>query len=407
MQWLVSWYRRFQRLWLIVKRWLLGVLPLFAHAASKRKAANAKRAHDRSTPVRSYLDHFVHSETVPGHPVVDKLARKATNELFDWLGLTMIPNQTWAILERVGDPGATLEQLIRALGCDPLLARRRDPKEIARLELAIDVLVSLDSLRPYLSADHLSEIEYLLFDGDYGAVRTYSHTVKALSAVLIGREKAAVLRRFAAYDSFVQVVERYIADPWSLSPADAEEAQQLSDHFITAMERYTDLHAAVSETIAAIQHLWPGSGPSAPNSDHFDGILLRFEDIDENLVNDADVTLDQIDDLLRQCEEVIEDLSKLLEDLEPDADTSGGPFAAGLDEVDKALAFFGFVSGESPSPDEIKKAYKRKMKEVHPDLAPGTDPEEKARREEMAKEANLRYDLLRRRYTGRDGEFTP
>jgi hypothetical protein len=399
MQWLFGWYREFQRYWFIVKRWLLRVLPLFGHDPSKHKAVVAKKARGRVLPERSYLDHFVRSEAASSHPVVDELKRRATNELFDWLGLSMIPPQTWVILDKVGDPGSTLEQLIRALGCDPLRARRREPEEIARLDAAIDVLIALDSLRPYLSVEHLREIEYLLFGGDYDAVKAYSRIVTVLSAVLIGCEKAKSLRLFAAYESFVEVVEGYLADPWDLAPEDAEDALELSDRFINGMERYTSLNAEISATISAIHSVWSGS-TGAPDPDLLDGILLHFEEIDGRLADDAEIGLDEIDDLMRQVEEVLEDLRLLLEDLQPDAGPDGGSSAAGLDEIGQALVFFGFAAGSSPSPEEIKQAFKRKMKEVHPDLAPkSAGAAEKARREEMAKETNQHYDLLRRCYT--------
>ena len=69
-----------------------------------------------------------------------------------------------------------------------------------------------------------------------------------------------------------------------------------------------------------------------------------------------------------------------------------------MSETDAALVFFGFAAGSAPSWDEIQRAYSAIMKKVHPDLAAGiTDPEEIARREGLAKKANIYRDLLRRR----------
>lgn len=52
---------------------------------------------------------------------------------------------------------------------------------------------------------------------------------------------------------------------------------------------------------------------------------------------------------------------------------------------------------------QIKTAYRKRMKEVHPDLAGGQDPVEKRRREALAKQINEAYEVLsdpalRRRY---------
>ena len=402
MQWLVRWYSRIQRLWFAVKRFLLGLLPLFGVDPSKWRAWVTRRPRGSAVPARSFLDRFVRSEATVDHPVVDALRHKATNELFDWLGLAMIPRQTWAILDKVGDPAAAIEQLIRALGCDPLAARRREPGEIARLEAAIDVLIAVDSLRRYLSADQLSEIEYLLFGGDYDAVMTYSRVVAAFSAVHIGQEKAARLRRFAVYESFVQTFEGYRSDPWSLAPTDAEEALRLSDRLVTTMERYTDLYAAISEAIATMRALWPGSGAGAPEAETRDRLQWDFEAIDDRLVNDPSLDVDRIDDLLRDASELLEACRVLLEDFKPDTgdngdagDTTGAP----RNESDEALVFFGFAARSSPSWEEIKKAYRAVMKKLHPDLAgAGAEAGEAARREDLAKRANMHRDLLRRRY---------
>jgi len=399
MQWLVRWYRRLQRLWFPVKRFLLGLLPLFGGDFSKWRAWATKRSRGSAVPPRSYLDHFVRSDAAVDHPLIDGLRRKATNELFDWLGLTMIPRQTWAILAKVGDPGAAIEQLIRALGCDPLAVRRREPEEIARLEAAIDVLVDLDSLRPYLGAEHLSEIEYLLFGGDYDAVKTYSRVVAAQAALLIGREKAARLRRFAVYESFLRTVERYFDDPWSLSPADAEAALRLSDRLVTAMERYTALHRDLAAALTAIQALWPGSAAGAAQAAERDRIQLRSKSLDDRLAGDPDLDPARIDDLLNEAAALLEACRLLLEDLKPSAAGAEGFSEAGLSETDEALVFFGFAAGSSPAWAEIKQAHRSAIKKLHPDLAAGSaDPEEAARREAMTKRANIYRDLLRRRY---------
>lgn len=401
MQWIIRWHRRARHLWLLVKRRFLGLLPLFGVDPSKRGATATKPPFGRVAPGSSYLDHFVRSGAALDHPVVNGLRRKATNELFDWLGLVMIPQQTWAIVAKVGDPGAAIEQLIRALGCDPLRARRREADEIARLETAVDVLIALDVLRPHLSEEHLSEIEYLLFDGDYNAVKIYSRIVSALSAVVLGREKSKTLRRFAAYESFVRAAEDYLADPWSLGPGDADEALGLSDRFITAMERYTVLYGAISRAIRAIRSLWTDGSMTEADADYRDGIFLQFEDIDDALVADSNLDLADIDNFLNDCADLLEDCRNLLEHLEGDSGESGGPSEPASDEVDLALIFFGFATGSSPSWEAINKAYKTVMKKCHTDLAAGvTDPEEIVRREELTKSANMHRDFLRRRYPG-------
>ena len=327
-----------------------------------------------------------------------ELQRRAVNELFDWLGLILIPRQTWPILERVGDPGVAVERLILRLGYDPAQVRRRDTDEIARLQAAIDILVALDTLRPHLSPAHLQEIEYLLFSGEYDAIRTYSRIVSALSAILIGREKSASLRVFAVYKAFTTEIERYVRDPLSLEPDDADEALRLSDGFITAMENYTLLHDDVSAMIGAVLTAWPDDLESGHDVDLREGMMLRFEEIEKTLLNDPTLGLSQIEALIEECSQLFQDLEELLLRIH-EAPGSDGP--ARMSETDAALVFFGFAEGAAPSWDEIQRAYKAIMKKVHTDLAAGiTDPDEIAGREELAKKANIYRDLLRRRRRG-------
>jgi hypothetical protein len=328
-------------------------------------------------------------------PILEKLRWRAVNELFNWLGLILVPRQTWPILERVGDPGAAVEQLILALGCDPGRARRRDADEINRLQDAIGILVALDTLHPYLRGEHLQELEYLLFSGDYETVGKYSRIVSALAAVLIGREKSGSLRVFAVYEIFIEDIERYVRDPLNLEPDDADEALRVSDGFITAMENYAVLHESISEMIDAILSVWPDDLDFGHDFDLRNGMILGFEEIDASLLGDSTLGLAQIETLIEECSLLLGDLEELFHRIH-DAPDPDGP--GDMSEMDEARVFFGFAAGSAPAQEEIRKAWQAVMRDVHPDLAAGiTDPEEIARREDLAKKANIYRDVLRRR----------
>lgn len=403
-----KWMGRLWRLVVLARRRILGLPSLFEHGSSAGDAGAAPtpprgpaprtgRGRSRKTASgRSYIERFKRPAVGARNPVIEQLRRRAVNELFDWLGLVIIPRQTWPILERVGDPGAAMEQLIVSLGCDSNRVRRHDPDEIARLSAAIDVLVALDVLRPHLSSAHLQELEYLLFSGDYKTVNIYSCIVSALSAILIGRDRSATLRVFAVYGDFIIHVERYIRDPLSLDPHDADEALQLSDGFIAAMENYAVLYEGVSAMIGAILAAWPDDLASGHDFDLRSGMILRFEEIDDALLTDAALGLAQVETLIEECSRLLQDLDELFHRICGASEPGDGP--GRVSERDAALAFFGFAAGATPSWDEVRKAYNVVMKKVHPDLAAGvSDPVEIARRVAIAKQANIYRDLLRRR----------
>ncbi len=405
-----EWWDRFWRRLALAKRRLLGPPSLIFDASDSSEAAiHPKPPHGSAprtgedgsggaVPGRSYLDLFRKSEDEADHPVLGQLRSRAVNEMFGWLGLTLIPRQIWPILETVRDPGLAVEQIIVGLGCDPKRARRRDAVEIERLQSAIDILVALDTLRPHLSLTHLAEIELLLFSGKHDTVGRYHRIVSALSGVLIGREKSASLRVFQAYNTFIAEIERYIRDPLRLEPEDAEDALRLSDVFTTSMEDYAVLHDKISRVIGAVLANWPEEFESGDEFDIRNGIILRFEEIDTSLLNEKDLNLADIKALIEECSLLLRDVEELLHRIRADP---GPDSAAGMSEMDAALAFFGFGEGASPSWEEIQKAFREIMKRVHTDLAAGiTDPEEIARREELSRKANIHRDLLRRRWHG-------
>ena len=63
-------------------------------------------------------------------PILPVLQKRAAWELFDWLGLDMIPIASWRILAEARDPAEAVSRLIVRNGLDPLKVRRRDAREL-------------------------------------------------------------------------------------------------------------------------------------------------------------------------------------------------------------------------------------------------------------------------------------
>lgn len=53
------------------------------------------------------------------NPRTQRLARRAAVFLFDYFDFGAVPSQFWPVLEKTYDPGAAMDEFLRAVGCDP------------------------------------------------------------------------------------------------------------------------------------------------------------------------------------------------------------------------------------------------------------------------------------------------
>lgn len=395
---------RFVRISILKLRSRIFGVPAISSYAPLKSGHRAKRPEKgrglpptrlgRVRPVsgRSYLDRFGVATAKPDHPILDKLSRRAINDIFDWLDLPLIPGQIWPILEKVGDPGLAVERLVEALGCEPSRVRQRDSEELARFEAAIELLAALDILRPHIREIQIIEIECILLSGKRDTIHTYGRIISNVSSVFVGKEKSSSLRGFASYGLFLKSIEKYFSNPLDLTIDESEEALQISDNFVGGMERYSDYHKSITEAIRLVFAHWP-DGVADDRVHLRDGMTLRFEQIDEDLLNDLTLNLDQISDLLDETRALLTDINDLFDAI---CGSRRGGKPDGMSETDEALKFFGFEPGSKPMWAEITRAWKVVHRKAHPDRGAGLDPTERAKREEETKKANIYRDHLRR-----------
>lgn len=356
-------------------------------------SGGARRDKPRPTP-RSFLHNILRREPISDHPTLATLRRRAVNELFDWLGLTVIPRQVWPILARTGDPGETIMLFARSLGCDPDRLRRRDTDEIERLQGAIDLLIVLNDLAPAFDLEQRRELEVILFSGDYDTVTRYGRILFSLQSILHGFDRTKDLPLFAAYQSFKDEVTLYKHRPLELTPDDLEQALYLSDRFERSLLSYTNLNVEIEAQIDAALSSWP---PDADDLDNrlLHGITARSSEIKMTLLRNNTLTIDEIEALVEECNTILNNIIELIHRVSGSFTSAGHDRAPDSRETElKEARIFLDLPLDSPlSFKDIKNAFRAFARTHHPDYA--VDDTDSKRRNELMKKASYYMDLLR------------
>jgi len=75
------------------------------------------------------------------NPRTQRLARRAAIFLFEYFDFGTVPAQFWPVFEKTYDPAISMDDFLRAVGCDPLRVRRKDPIETSKARDVIELLV--------------------------------------------------------------------------------------------------------------------------------------------------------------------------------------------------------------------------------------------------------------------------
>jgi hypothetical protein len=128
----------------------------------------------------------------------------------------------------------------------------------------------------------------------------------------------------------------------------------------------------------------------------------EFERVAESMRSSPDLTLDNLIEGNEFLGGRISDLETLLDAARAGAagtrkrgGTRGGRTKRPLDEKEIALRYFGFSVKAPPSAkQELQRAWRMKMRTVHPDAHPGSTDEEIARLTEQCQECDRHYRML-------------
>jgi hypothetical protein len=340
-------------------------------------------------------DRWEPEPAISRNPTLVLLRRRALNQLFDHFNLAMIPAEAWFALDRWDDPVTAFQWFAVRVGCEPERVRRRDAKQLARMQAAIDLLVNLHRIREHLSASGDERIQTALRSSDDAELSLQAHQIESLAAIHADRLRADGLRPCAAYDRFASIIDDLCRDPLGTAASEIDEASIISDRLLRAMHQYSDARAKIDDTEGEIARIWSTKGPSSEYElNVHDGILFRADELDTALENDGSLAVAEIEDLVSECAILLEDMSEIFKRYSSDADFDTPTDY--IDEREAALKFFGFPSGSSPSEAEIKKTFREMWKLYNVD-DPSHRATEKQRleNEQRLKEINKYSAVLR------------
>jgi hypothetical protein len=306
----------------------------------------------------------------------------------------MVPAEAWTALDQSQDPVAAFRRFAAWVGCDAETLRRRDTRQLARMQTAIDLIISLHPIRSFLSDIGADRIRRALLSSTDSELAEQAHEIEALAAAEACRLRAEHLRPCASFQRFSEIVDELCRDPLSNASDEIEIASVISDRLVRAMRRCSDTELKFHTIAPEVARILAGTSASNPDRDVYDGILIRSEDIGNSIKDDAFLTVEQIEELADEFSTLLSDILGIY-----NSHSSSGPPGDDddyVDERDEALRFFGFVSGSSPPQSEIKKVFRDLWKKHNVD-----DPSNRAteaqrlENERVLKEINRHMSALR------------
>jgi hypothetical protein len=330
------------------------------------------------------------------HPILQRLRRRAFNQLFDHFGLSMIPAEAWFALDRSNDPVAAFRSFAMQIGCEPERVRRSDAQQLARMQTAIDLLVGLHAIRGHLSANGGVHIQASLRSSTDAQLAEHASLVELLAGIQSDRLRAEGFRPCTLYEKFLSTVSELCQDPLAALVADVEEASVISERLLQSMLHYSNTRAQIESISEHIDLIWSEYGAgSDEDMDILDGILVISEELDTKLSNDDSLVITDIERMADECVAMFRVLNDVYSRYADVSDATSHD-SGGVNEFEEALRFFGFPLDSSPSDIEIRKVFHEMWKEHNVDDPSHRETEtQKLENERILKELNKYYAVLR------------
>jgi len=213
-------------------------------------------------------------------PILSNLQKRAAWELFDWLGLDMVPLDYWRILAETSDPADALAELVVRNGLDPLKVRRRDLVELDAFRTIVRFICESEQL-PGSILEHVGDDLFLreLFV----TLDEVLELFKASSAPFRSRKFTLLVARVESL--------RQRPDGVTIEEASAvlEEARGLaaaSWRHAAAAERYR-------EATAALNAGWAQWGPTIDENAARQRVVDAATTAERHLLDNADCDIEE------------------------------------------------------------------------------------------------------------------
>jgi signal transduction histidine kinase len=309
-------------------------------------------------------------------PRIKTLRRAATIDMFDQIGLEIVPAQLWRFVEDSLFVDRAIDHFLSLLGLDVEAIHCGEHDALATANDVLDLLVDVESAFARLSRAAAAAVESAIFSGEYERVREAARIVSIYEGIARLGDRWPEETRFAAFADFLHDIDSELANPLAARIDEAEAAEKIASDMMELMHRFDHARRVQDywlTTFSGLAGMWEGWGEADRLQDAvavFDGLVKQLR---EELFPLADMDL-----LISRLERINGELETIHSRHEATgrggADDPGagrGSTPPGSDsvltEVERALIFFGFERDSTPAREEIKRRWRKACKSSHPD----------------------------------------
>lgn len=330
---------------------------------------------------------------------IRRMRRRAVVDMFDQVGLEPFPGQLWRFVDAERDPMIGVVRFLDAIGVDPDRVRARDRAEVERANTVLDLLFAIDHVFDRVAPPVAVALEARLCSGDYGAVERAAQIVQTFEKIVRIEARWPQGQRLAVLDAFIEDMRAGAADPLSVPPQAADNAERIANLMNAHMLAFDEAWAAHTALTARLEARWPPPWNSAPQAQRRAEALAAAAGARHELLTNATLSRAGVDAVLARIASADAMLGALMDTIEGlSAHASGRRAAAAgpTTDYERALVFFGWQRDDRPSAAAVRARFRELARTTHPDLAaPGSDAQAGAHRRFV--ELNRHHDVLKLR----------
>ncbi len=369
-------------------------------------------------PLPPYAGNFSLPPFVPLDPVADTIAtmrKAAAIQIFDLLGLEVVPGQLWRFVAAEVDPGIAVRNFFGAIGLDTDALMKRDTTELRRANELLELLIEIDTCFDRLNPDAIRAVEWAIYSGRYGDVRDAVEIVSLYERV--ARQSASWFTDFGfpAAADFLADVQSELANPMAATLAEARYAEHIAltiSHLIERNLRCQSEHLAHLSSLESIDaKVWRAWADGAAIAK----AVVEFASLSET-VQTSQLALHDIEILIARLEAINVTLQLGIAagfrgysgSHSSGGGKSGSKHSSGagssgagksraksgrtLTQLEQAYVYFGYAAHERPPFEEIKKRRTKKVRDTHPDTGGS---------HEASQECNHFWDIIKGKHDSR------
>lgn len=330
---------------------------------------------------------------------IRRMRRRAVVDMFDQVGLAPFPGQLWRFVDAERDPMVGVIRFLEAIGVDPDRVRARDRAEVERANTVLDLLFAIDHVFDRVAPPVAVALEARLCSGDYAAVQRAAQIVQTFEKIARMEARWPPGQRLAVLEGFIADMRAGAADPLSVPPHAADNAERVANLLNAQMLALDETWAAHSALAAQLEARWPLIWNSAPQAKRRAEALASAAAARSELLGNAALDHTMVDALLDRIATADTMLTALCDAIDghaPRANTRRGGGAAPVSDFERALIFFGWQRDDRPGAAEVRRRFCELARTTHPDLAkPGSTAQADAHQRFI--ELNRHHDVLKLR----------